>query len=331
MDPQADFRARIEPHRRELLAHCYRVTGSLADADDALQEALVRAWKGLASFEGRSSFRRWLYTIATRTSLDLVDKRKARSLPLWTTEPGDPVAPPPPPLAEPLWLEPIPDDLLVDDAPGPEAVIDARESVRLAFLAALQTLPPRQRGALILKDVAGYSAEETAAALEMTVPAVNSALQRARETLASAPSAGARGPGQRATTTAREASDVVVDRFVRAFESHDAGALAALLRADAAFSMPPMPLWIRGRDAVRAFADGLFRSPLMADVRCVPTRANGAPAFATYARAGDGAYHPAGLTVLTLADDGLAAALHAFVGPFDAPRFGLPSTLPGAA
>ena len=309
-----EFRALVEPHRRELLAHCYRILGALHDAEDALQDALVRAWRGLAAFEGRSTLRRWLYTIATRTSLDLAERRRARTLPLYELAPGDAKAGPPPPAEGGGWIEPIPDELIADDTPGPEARVSARESVAFAFLAVMQTLPPRQRAAFVLRDVAGYSATETAEILELSVAATNSALQRAREALAVRPAT---------------PPDVAVDpellaRFVAACERRDADALIALLAPDAAFSMPPLPLWLHGIAQCGAFIrDVLFTVPTMRDQRLVPARANRLPALVAYARDASGTFVPAALDVLVVRD-GRIAELHAFlaIGDFiDVARF----------
>jgi RNA polymerase sigma-70 factor (ECF subfamily) len=295
-----ELRDAIEAHRRELFAHCYRITGSTADADDALQDAFVRAWKSFESFEGRSSVRRWLYTIATRTSLDVVERRKTRTLPSLTHD------------REARWLEPIPDDAVPDDAPGPEARITAKESVRLAFLAALQSLPSRQRATLILRDVVGYSAEETAAILELTPAAVNSALQRAREAV----DAGLANKGS-------DVDQTLLQKYIAAFESKDAVKLAAVLRDDAVFSMPPTPLWFKGRDAIAQFFADLFaRDPSMTGLRMRATRANGTTAVATY----DASGKPSGLSVLTMRD-GLVDDVCSFLGPFDATKFGLPAVL----
>ena len=310
-----EFRALVEPHRRELLAHCYRILGALHDAEDALQDALVRAWRGLAAFEGRSTLRRWLYTIATRTSLDLAERRRARTLPLYELPPGDASSGLPPPPAEGGgWIEPIPDDLIADAAPGPEARVSARESVAFAFLAVMQTLPPRQRAAFVLRDVAGYSATETAEILELSVAATNSALQRAREALAARPAI---------------APDAAVDpellaRFVAACEHRDADALIALLARDVSFSMPPLPLWLSGIEQCGAFVrDVLFTVPTMRDQRLAPARANRLPALVAHARDASGTFVPAALDVLVVRD-GRIAELHAFlaIGDFiDVARF----------
>lgn len=302
-------------HRPELLAHCYRITGSLSDAEDAVQEAYVRAWNAAAAFEGRASPRSWLYTIASRTALDVVARRGAsRTLPLYSLEPGDPNAMPEP-KSEPVWLEPLPDALIADAAAGPEARMSARQSVELAALATLQLLPPRQRAAFVLSEVAGYSAHETAEMLELTVPAVNSALQRARAALE-----------ERRRPTDAAADPSLLKRFVAAIEGRDAAALVSLMRDDAALSMPPFPYWLRGRDAIgRFFAHVVFGRPDMSTQRLLPASANGCPAFGAYAKNPAGVFVPAALDVLVLRD-GLIGDLHSFIGGVDFARFGLPLT-----
>jgi RNA polymerase sigma-70 factor, ECF subfamily len=300
-----DLDASFGPHRRALVAHCYRITGSLADAEDAVQDAFVRAWRALPTYEGRGSMHGWLRAIATRTSLDLLERRRPRALPTTLAPAGDPTAPLPPPSAEPLYLDALADDFLADDAPGPEARITGRESVRLAFVAALQVLPPKQRGVLLLKDVVGLSAEETAEVLETTVAAVNSALQRARATLQE----------QRIPTYDDAPDPALLDRYVRAFESRDPDALVALLADDVAFAMPPLPLWLSGAADVRRFLDVLFAIPEMREQRFVPTRANDAPAFAIFGRdPTTGAWTPRAVHVLHVRD-GRVAEIHAFLGP----------------
>lgn len=317
MATEPSFDQQTAPFRRELLAHCYRITGSTADAEDALQEAMVRAWKHLPKFEGRSSLRRWLYTIATRTSLDLKSERRRR---LGGGDAGsvDALHPSkmPPPNFEPVWLQPFPDDGavdVVDDGPGPDVKVGARESVRLAFLAALQQLPARQRAALILRDVVGCSAEETAEILEVTVAAANSALQRARETVDN---------GVVAVDDKDADVDALVGKFVRALESADAVGLAALLRHDVVYTMPPFELWLRGPDAVRALYERVVFP--QGPVTCLMTRANGTAAFGLYQNG-----KPAGLSVVDVAG-GVIVAIHTFLAidpSLSMTRFGLPESL----
>lgn len=311
---EAVFREFFAPHQRELLVHCYRILGSYADAEDALQDALLKAWRGLAGFEGRSSARRWLYTIATRASLDLLAERKARSLPPWVVEASDGRGPLPAPSDLP-WVEPLPE--VADPAPNPEARTSYRESVALAFIVMLQGLPANQRAALLLRDVAGFSAAETAEILDLTVPAANSALQRARQAVADGPD-----------RTSDETPDPeLLGRFVRALESCDADALIGLLARDATFSMPPWPLWLSGPDAIRTFATGvLFADPVMRDQRLVPVRANGGPAFAAYTRdPATGTYRATSIDVVVVRG-GKIAEVHAFIAT-NFRRFGLPEAL----
>jgi len=302
----AEFEQRVAPYRRELLAHCYRMTGALSDAEDALQDALVRAWRGLAGFEGRSSLRSWLYRIATNACLDLIAERRGRALPNLVAPAGAPDAPVVP-APEATWLEPFPDALIEDDPESrPDAIYARREATRLAFVAALQQLPARQRAVLILRDVVALSADETAVALDVTVATANSLLQRARAALPAMP--------------AREAvSPELLARYLRAWEAGDPDALIAVLRSDAIATMPPAALWLTGTDAICAFmiARVWSRGPL----RLVPYAANDAPAFAVYE--GSGAL--ASLTVLETAGD-LVTAMHSFMAP-PAARYGLAPTI----
>jgi RNA polymerase sigma-70 factor, ECF subfamily len=302
-----EFGETIEPFRRELLVHCYRMLGSVADAEDAMQDVLVKAWQGLPSFEGKSSLRGWLYKIATNACLDALDRRRvqARVLPHVVVPAGDPQAPPPPPSStgEYLWMGPMPEDLLPSTELGPDARYDQQESIAVAFLTVLQSLPARQRAVVVLRDVLGFSAEETASMLDMSVAASNSALQRARETLEK---------DHKKTTRARadvEAS--VLDRFVKAWQAGDASAVASLLTDDAIFSMPPMPLWIEGREAVRVFLETiLFRGGVAEGrFRLSPTRANGAPALTVYENE-----KPVALDVFDITEDGRIRLIVAFLG-----------------
>src|SRR5262245_4838775 len=258
----AEYHALVEPHRRELHAHCYRMLGSVQDAEDALQEALLRAWRALDRFEGRSSPRSWLYRIATNTCLDAIARRPAkRELPI-DRDPDEA------PLVETVWLEPYPDD--------PDASYEQRESVELAFIAALQHLPANQRAVLILREVLGFSAKETAAMLDTTPASVNSAMQRART------SVDERLPkrSQQATLAALDDEQIreLVNRYVDAWDRGDVDAVVAMLAQDATFSMPPNVQYYRGREAIRAF---LPRGPLSIPRRFVATRANGQLAFGT--------------------------------------------------
>src|SRR5690349_94314 len=258
------FAQLLEPYRTQLRAHCYRMLGSLADADDALQETLLRAWRGLGRFEGRSSLRSWLYTIATNTSLRLVERRPKRVLPVDYGPAADPHGEQAGPLTETVWLEPFPDaELGIEDALlGPDARYEQRESIELAFTAALQHLPARQRAVLILRDVLGFSARETAEALDTTSVSVDSALQRAHRAIDE------RLPDRTQQETVQALGDddlrELVGRFADAWEQHDVDGLVALLTEDARMTMPPQPSWYLGRDAVATF---LGRFPLAADRR----------------------------------------------------------------
>ncbi len=307
---QAAFARLIEPYQRELLVHCYRMLGSLEDAEDTLQETFLRAWRRLGSFEGRASFRAWCYKIATHAALDALDGRRMRSLPTITHAPADPRDPLPPPHMEPLWLEPLPDAVLPAENASPEALYDVRESVALAFLAALQHLPGRQRAVLILRDVLAWRADEVAELLDMTVAAVNSALQRARATMRTLPGT-YRADASAPVANARIAT--LLAQYVQAWEAADVPRLAALLRDDAVLTMPPLPAWYQGRAAIQAFLrQHLFMGEAARRFRLVPTQANGSPAYAAYTLGADGIYRPGALQVLSIAGDRIAA-IHDFL------------------
>jgi RNA polymerase sigma-70 factor (TIGR02960 family) len=311
------------PYRRELQVHCYRMLGSAADAEDMLQETMMAAWQGLDRFEGRASLRTWLYVIATNKCLNQL--RAARAMPAYT-----PPVPFPEPTRnrEPLWLEPYPDALLdglPDAAPGPEARYEARESVSLAFIAALQQLPPRQRAALVLRDVLGYRAAETAAMLDCTVDAANNLLKRARATIADCLPPGGRDaaplPG-----SAREKR--LVARFADAFEQGDAASIVGLLTEDAWLTMPPLPFEYHGLDMIGRFLDVATFRPGARRSWLVPTRANGQPAFCRYLRDPHApVWRAQVLIVLTLSGDRISD-LTGFVDHGLLSRFGLPRNLP---
>jgi RNA polymerase sigma-70 factor (TIGR02960 family) len=317
------FRELTEPHRRELQVHCYRMLGSFADAEDVLQDTLLAAWQGLAGFEGRASLRTWLYRIATNRCLNARRSGSRRPAKAWDV-PG--IEPPEPTrLGEITWLEPYPDTLLegaIDMPPGPEARYEQTESISLAFVTALQVLPPRQLAVLILRDVLGYHADEVAGLLDTTTDSVNSALKRARASLQQRlPSAAGR---KLAPACGSPAENAIVAKFVSAYESADLGALIALLTDDVFMSMPPMPLEYQGLDAVGGFCALLFGSGRRVDL--VPARANGQPAFGAYVRGPDGVRHGTGLFVLTLAGDRIRALTR-----FESSVlgwFGLPRSLP---
>jgi RNA polymerase sigma-70 factor, ECF subfamily len=318
------FRRLVEPYRRELHAHCYRMLGSVPDAEDALQDALLGAWRGLSRFEGRSSLRSWLYTITTNACLKAIERRPKRVLPIDYGPASDPHDRPAGPLVESVWVDPYPDEhLFVEDvAATPEVRYEQRESVELAFIAALQHLPARQRAVLILRDVLGFSARETAEALETKPTAVDSALQRAHKTV------DARLPAQSQQAALRSLGDAelrdIVDRYMDAWERSDVDAVVALLTQDATFAMPPHPSWYHGRDAVAAF---LHARPLSEGVRwrLVPTRANGQLAFGHYMWDADG-FVAHGISILTLTG-GRIEDITIFRTADALARFGLPSRL----
>ena len=315
------FRALTEPHRRELQAHCYRMLGSFQDAEDALQDTLLTAWQGLGGFQGRASIRTWLYRIATNRCLDALRSASRRAAKEWDVPKVQP--PEPTRLGEVVWLQPYPDILFegATDVPlGPEARYEQTEAVSLAFVTALQVLPPRQRAVLILRDVLGFHATEVADMLGSTIESVTSALKRARAGLQRRRTA-EREPAPAADSPAEEA---LVAKFVRAWESADLDALVALLTDDVVSSMPPMPFEYEGHDAVARLCASIFRAGRMFDL--VPTRANGQPAFGAYLRAPGGIRHGTGLYVLTLTGDRICAMTR-----FDnsvLPWFGLPRSLP---
>jgi RNA polymerase sigma-70 factor, ECF subfamily len=313
---EAAFADLVGPYRSELSAHCYRMLGSIHDAEDALQEALLRAWRGLDRFEGRSSLRSWLYTIATNASLRAIEHRPARVLPIdYGPATADPHAPHDPPLTESVWIEPY---------PSPDARYEQRESVELAFIAALQHLPALQRAVLILRDVLGFSGAEVADALETTPEAVYSALQRAHKTVEQ------KLPEQTQQATLRSLGQdglrEIVQGYVDAWERVEVDALSARLTEDAVMAMPPEPTWFRGQATVAAF---LRAVPMRESYRwrVLPTSANGQPAFAHYRWENDAnAFVGHGIAVLTLDGDRISE-LTVFRDPQLLARFGLPERL----
>jgi RNA polymerase sigma-70 factor (TIGR02960 family) len=319
------FEALTLPLEREIHVHCYRMLGSLADADDALQETLLRAWRQINRFEPRAPFRAWLYRIATNVCLTMLARRTRRgevtatALAAARGEEG-----------EPMHLDPYPDrllDALAPTAQGPEAAVEREESVELAFVAAVQFLPPRQRATLMLRDVIGYPAAEVAAMLATSVAGVNSALQRARATLAREQLAGRVTRAHSRTGTATE--QALVRRLADAWHAADVPAIVALLTEDALFTMPPQPARYVGREAIGAFLAIGPSGGRLDRYRFVPTRANRQPAVAAYYRAGDeGAYHAHAVIVLAIAG-GEIASLVRFADPALFARFGLPMTLRG--
>ena len=324
--PAGDERAfgqLVEPYQRELQVHCYRILGSAQDAEDAVQETLLAAWRGLRGFEQRSSLRTWLYRIATSRCLNALRSAGRRAPMNWPRHDVDP--PEPTRLGEVVWLEPYPDLLLrdlPDDAPGPQARYEAREAISLAFITALQLLPPRQRAALILRDVLDFHVSEAAEILQASEQSVSSALKRARATLArQLPPQGQPPPPPHSAVEQQ-----LVARLTRAFEAADVDGIVALLTEDAWLTMPPVPLEYQGCELAARFFSLAFRPGRR--YRLVATRANGQPAFGVYVRDPHGAVlHANGLIVLTLRGDQISV-----ITRFDnsvIPRFGLPRSLPG--
>jgi RNA polymerase sigma-70 factor (TIGR02960 family) len=317
------FRALTKPHHRELQVHCYRMLGSFQDAEDALQDTLLAAWRGLGGFDGRASIRTWLYRIATNRCLSALRSASRRPAKEWDI-PG--VEPPEPTrLGEVVWLEPYPDALLegaVNLPLGPEARYEQTESISLAFVTALQVLPPRQLAVLILRDVLGFHANETADMLDTTVESVKSALKRARAGLQQRRLTVAdREPPPAAGSSAEAA---IVAEFVRAWGSADVDAVVALLTDDVFMSMPPLPLEYEGRDVVGRFCALMFGAGRRFDL--IPTRANGQPAFGAYLSAPTGIRHGTGMYVLTLTGDRICAMTRFENSVL--PSFGLPRSLP---
>jgi len=316
------FRALVEPLGRELHAYAYRMLGGFHDADDALQESRLKAWRALATYEPRASFRAWMYRIVTNTCLDLLKMRSRRVLP---PDVSPSIAPGPPttaPRADISWIEPYPDALL-PTVPSPEQAVRLREGIRLAFVRVVQVLPPRQRAALILHDVLDWSVVEVADMLETTEVGINSALQRARAAIA-------RPRAESAAPALAPRHAEVVERFVRAWESGDFDDFVALLATDAVMSMPPWEYWLDGKDAVVATMqstgtwDGV---PRPGRYKIVPAPMNGEPAALAYVRAPDGRYHAVCLTVLSLDADGRIVELTTFVLPELFAAWGFPAVL----
>ncbi|HEY1957110.1 MAG TPA: RNA polymerase subunit sigma-70 [Polyangiaceae bacterium] len=313
---RAEFERLVGPERRSLLAHCYRMLGSNADAEDALQETLVRAWTGIEKWEQRSSLRTWLHRIATNASIDVASRRGPRVMPNQLGGASPAGQPPGPPKMETLWLEPAPVELLDENAASPEATVTSRESLGIAFLAAIQRLPPQQRAVLLLRDVLGWSAAEVADLLETTVAAVNSALQRARATM------------ERPATPAPPSDDAIrtlLSRYAAAWESGAPELFANVLRDDAILTMPPMEAWMQGLESIAALVGWIHQT--MGAIRMVPMQTASGPSLAGYLRApGDTLYRASGIHVLVASGDRVAES-HAFLVPHLFERFGLPLTI----
>jgi RNA polymerase sigma-70 factor (ECF subfamily) len=311
----------LEQHRVELTGYCYRMLGSSFDAEDAVQETLVRAWRNLARFEGRSTLRSWLYSIATNVCLDMLNGKERRARPMDLGPAMEPIASNLHTLPEVTWIEPVPDGLVVPADGDPAEVAVARETIRLAFVAALQHLPPRQRAVLILCEVLRWQASEVAELLDTSVASVNSALQRSRATLAATDLSDATTPAQ-----LDEADRELLARYVEAFERYDMEALTSVIQEDAQQSMPPYDLWLRGRDDI--FTGWLGPGAGCRGSRVIPTTAaNGSPAFGQYKPSPNGGYDPWALQVIEI-EDGKIVELTFFLDTERLfPLFGLPARL----
>ena len=320
------FERLSEPFRQEIKLHCYRMMGSLHEAEDLTQETYLRAWRSFDSFE-EGSFRAWLYRIATNACLNALASRKhAERLLPDQLGPASVTMPPGAPATDVPWLEPYPDSSfegIVHEAPDPEARYSSREAVQLAFVAGIQRLPPRQRAALMLCDVLGWAAAEAAALLGVSTASINSALQRARETLSR------RYPDGRPPEAPRPdaAQERLLGRYLRAWEGHDLDGFVALLKEDATAIMPPWTEWYSGRGAIRSFFEAAWKT--CGGLRLVPTAANGQPAFAVYEQSADGKWAAHSLHVLTLEQDAIST-MTLFIEPRLFESFGLPRILPGS-
>jgi RNA polymerase sigma-70 factor (ECF subfamily) len=317
-----DFLRLADPYRRELLAHCYRLLGSVHDAEDLVQETYLRAWRSYDRFEGRSSLRTWLHRIATRACLTALESRNRRPLPTGlgapNADPGDTLVEQP----EVPWLEPVPDAMVAAEGSDPATIVTARQSIRLALIAALQHLPPRQRAVLILRDVLNWRAAEVAEVLDTTTIAVNSILQRARAQLDQA----ALNEDEVVEPTAPDQRQLL-DRYVAAFEAKDIPAIVELFTKDAVWEMPPFTGWYQGAEDIGRLIDTQCPANGPGDMRLIPTRANGQPAFGLYMRGEDGVYRRFNLPVLTLSASGVTHVACFFdLRLFE--TFGLPETLP---
>jgi RNA polymerase sigma-70 factor, ECF subfamily len=318
--PPQELERQLEQYRRELTGYCYRMLGSAFEADDAVQETMVRAWRSLDRFEGRSSLRSWLYKIATNVCLDLLDGRNRRARPMEIGTEGTGEGPLGDVLPESVWLQPMPDGRVFAPELDPAELAVQRESVRLAFMATLQHLPPRQRVVLILREVLRWKADEVAALLGSSVASVNSALQRARATM----DASGLTPGDVAEPE-DEGQRELLSRYLDAFERYDLDSLTSLLTEDATLSMPPYPLWMRGPDNIRQWMLGV--GSVCRGSRLIPTVANGLPAFAHYHPAPGGGHQAWAVMVLEISD-GRITAINSFLDTQALfPLFGLPLTL----
>jgi RNA polymerase sigma-70 factor, ECF subfamily len=318
-DQQA-FALLVEPYRNELIAHCYRFTGSMQDAEDMVQETMLRAWRKLDSYAGRASFRAWAYKIATNVCLDNLRKQRKRTLPAQAFPAANPTEPFAVPRTEPMWLEPFPDEWLAGTTVSAEARYSRQENISLAFAVALQQLAPRQRAVLLLRDVLGWRAHETADALEMSLSAANSALFRARKTLEKV------YPGTKSPLATNR--DDLLDRYMQAWEQADIDGLVGLIKEDAQFSMPPSPSWYQGRQAIHTMiAKFLFAGDARGRWRLLPTTANALPAFAFYQRDEDTQkYMPFGIQVVEFSGSKISTITH-FLHHGLFPLFGMLETI----
>ncbi len=319
---EVEFGELIEGHRKDIVLLCYRFLGSLDEAEEAAQDTALRAWRASGSFRGEASVRTWLHRIATRACLDLIDKTARRPIAFYGGTPSDPREPPAPPSAESRWIRPLPDSYLVEVAEDPAARYSLRESVSLAFLAAIQSLPARQRAVLILRDVLGWSAPEVAPTLDMSVAAVNSALHRARTVLRERHH-GSGIEGMRTEGLGDPGVRSLVDAYVRAWDADDVHGLVAVLKEDVRLAMPPSPSWYQGAAAVVEFIDRWIFSALPPDgFRFAVTQANGQPAVGLLRRRPDGRWTGVGIQVLTV-ESGAIASIAAFMDPVAVERFEL--------
>ncbi len=316
-----------EPYRRELQVHCYRMMGSVQDAEDMVQETFLRAWRRRDSYEGRASFRAWLYKIATNACLDALDKRTRRVIPFTRGDASTLDQPIPADVNEPIWLEPFPDEWLAWDDVGPDGYYAARENITLAFITVLHLLPPRQRAVLILRDVLEWEASEVADLLGTTVGSVKSALHRARETMTAHKRANLEGAAPQHLDDQRQS---LLESYVQAWQTADIKELLDLLREDAIFSMPPIPSWYQGRETIGGLVSKtIFAGQANERWRLTPTRANGQIAFGLYRRNDtQGVYTGYGIQVLTFGYDGQIADIITFRSPQLIVAFKLPATLP---
>jgi RNA polymerase sigma-70 factor, ECF subfamily len=317
-----ELELQLESHRRELNAYCYRMLGSSFEAEDAVQDTMVRAWKSIDRFEGRAALRTWLYRIATNVCLDMLSGRERRARPMDLGPAREPVLANLATRPEVTWIEPVPDSLVASDADDPAELALSRETIKLAFVAALQHLPAQQRAVLILREVLRWKATEVAELLETSVAAVNSSLQRARATIEASEISESDGPPE----TMDEAQRALLARYVDAFERYDIDSLTALLHEDATQSMPPYDLWLRGRDDIFAwwFGPGIG----CRGSRVIPTvAANGSPAFGQYKPSPDGGYEPWALMVLELSEGRIAELTFFLDTETLFPLFGLPARL----